>query len=225
MKAILYARVSTKEQGKSHLGLDAQIAEMQSFCAFHKIEVVDIRTEVVSGGYPLERRPVLKQTLEDIKAVKDCYVITSRIDRLARSSLLIENLIAKSTRFRVVECGIEASVFEIKMKAIFAEEERLKGADRTKRALGAKKLRGEPMGFKLPVQRAKFEEIHSASIKSIQDEADKFAEYMRPRMERMVRDGMSLKAIADELNHYKEPTQRGGKWWPSSVRNLISRWQ
>lgn len=225
MKAILYARVSTKEQGKSHLGLDAQIAEMKSFCEYHKIEILDVRTEVVSGGYPLDRRPVLKKTLDDAKAMKNCYVITSRIDRLARSSFLIEKLLAECAKFRVVECGIESSVMEIKMKAIFAEDERTKGADRTKRALGAKKQRGEPMGFKLPVQRAKFQEIHAASIKSIQDEADKFAEYMRPRMERMVRDGMSLKAIADELNFYEQPTQRGGKWWPSSVRNLISRWQ
>ncbi len=225
MKAILYARVSTKEQGKSHLGLDAQIAEMKQFCAYNNIEIIDIRTEVVSGGYPLDRRPVLKGCFADVKAKKDWYVLTSRIDRLSRRSFLVEQLLDGNERFRVVECGLQASTLEIKMKSIFAEEERTKGADRTRRALGAKKLRGEPMGFKLDVQKAKFEEIHSASIDAIKAEADSFAAYMRPKMERMVKAKMSLKAMADELNFYQEKTQRGGKWYPTTVKNLIARWQ
>lgn len=225
MKALLYARVSTKEQGKSGLGLEAQITEMKQFCEFHKIEIVDIRQEVVSGTYPLERRPVLKQIVEDAKKMKGCYIITNRIDRLSRKPSLIESFLDGKVDFRVVECGINVSTLEIRVKAAFAAEERQKIADRTRAAFQAKRDRGEPMGMELKKQKGMVNEIQSASIKAIKEEADSFAEFMRETIDRMLRDQMNYSDIAKYLNKHGYTTQRGGQWWPQSVKNIVSRWQ
>ncbi len=124
MKAILYARCSTKEQGKSHLGLEAQVADMKRFCEYMKIEIVDVLEEVVSGTYPLERRPVMDKALEKASRMKDCFVLTSRIDRIARKMEYILEAVDKGVK--IVECGLNASRMEIQMRAMFAEEERNK---------------------------------------------------------------------------------------------------
>lgn len=225
MKAILYARVSTKEQGKSKLGLEAQIQDMKRFCDYHHIEILDIREEVVSGGYPLDRRPVLKQAFQDASKMK-AFVLTSKIDRLSRNASFILNLMETKVKFAVAECGLDVSPLEIQLRASFAEEERRKISSRIKAAFQAKKLRGEPMGLHLPKQAGQQERMESASVKAKKSEADSFATYMKPTISRMQRDGMNLVQIAEELNLHGFPTATGkGKWYPTSVKNLTLRWK
>ena len=49
MKAIIYTRVSTAEQGKSGLGLQAQLDAVTEFCNTENIEVVGHYPEVETG--------------------------------------------------------------------------------------------------------------------------------------------------------------------------------
>ena len=57
--AIAYTRVSTSRQGQSGLGLEAQRAAIDAFCAQHGYEIAAHYTEVETGkGHDaLERRP------------------------------------------------------------------------------------------------------------------------------------------------------------------------
>jgi hypothetical protein len=44
------------------------------------------------------------------------------------------------------------------------------------------------------------------------------------KIRRLRAQGLTLQAIADELNRLRVPTTRGGsKWRPSSVRSVLSR--
>lgn len=224
MKAILYARVSTKEQGKSGLGLEAQIDDMKRFCDYHKIEILDVRTEVVSGGYPLDRRPILKQSLSDASKAK-AVVLTSKIDRLSRNASFILNLMEAKVGFMVVECGINVSPLEIQLRASFAEEERRKISGRIKAAFKAKKDREEPMGFRLAKQAYQQAKMIPLAAAAKKQEADSFAIHMKPTISRMQRDGMTLSQIAEELNLHGFSTATGkGKWYAQSVKNIVSRW-
>lgn len=80
------------------------------------------------------------------------------------------------------------------------------------------------MGNDIPSVRAHSQVRVERSVAATKGEADNFAEYMKARVKRMRDAGMSVNAIADELNYYKQPTQRGGKWWPKTVSNLMARW-
>jgi IS30 family transposase len=62
-------------------------------------------------------------------------------------------------------------------------------------------------------------------VKAVKDEADSFAEFMRPTITRLRKEGMSVNAIADELNLHKFKTQRGGKWYGKTVSNIMARWE
>ncbi len=218
MKAILYARCSTKEQGKSHLGLEAQVADMKRFCEYMKIEIVDVLEEVVSGTYPLERRPVMDKALEKASKMKDCFVLTSRIDRIARKMEYILEAVDKGVK--IVECGLNASRMEIQMRAMFAEEERNKISQRTSAALKAKVSRGEKVGFAVNDSQEKSIE---AAAKVLKEEAKKFADWLRPTIERMRAGRMTLQGIADELNKLKISTARGKKFYPTTISNIIAR--
>jgi hypothetical protein len=53
--------------------------------------------------------------------------------------------------------------------------------------------------------------------------ADRFTVGMLPVLDEVLKSGpMSLRAIADDLNRRGLPAARGGKWHPSSVRNLLA---
>ena len=60
---VIYRRVSTSEQGKSGLGLEAQASAITRFCTAENFEVVDGFDDVGSGKLGLEGRPGLAAAL------------------------------------------------------------------------------------------------------------------------------------------------------------------
>jgi DNA invertase Pin-like site-specific DNA recombinase len=72
MKAVGYIRVSTQEQGKSGLGLEAQQAATRAFAAREGIELARWCEELETGkgSDGLDRRPVLTRARYVLRA---CY--------------------------------------------------------------------------------------------------------------------------------------------------------
>jgi DNA invertase Pin-like site-specific DNA recombinase len=139
MKAIAYTRVSTSEQGKSGLGLDAQQSDIQSFCETNNIELIDTVQEVASAKGAYRNRPVLNALLTRCKRERCCLMV-SKLDRLSRDVESIANLVNdKSIRFIVVQLGLEADNFQIHLFASLAQKKRDWISQRTKVALKAKR--------------------------------------------------------------------------------------
>ena len=69
MKAIIYTRVSTAEQGKSGLGLQSQLDAVNEFCLKENIDVIACYQESESGkGFDaIEKRPQLAKALAHAK--------------------------------------------------------------------------------------------------------------------------------------------------------------
>jgi DNA invertase Pin-like site-specific DNA recombinase len=82
-QAIGYIRVSSKMQGKSGLGLEAQQNEIQRFCEINDIELMDTAIEVQSAKDDISSRKVLTSALERCKK-ENCILIVSKLDRLSR---------------------------------------------------------------------------------------------------------------------------------------------
>jgi DNA invertase Pin-like site-specific DNA recombinase len=125
---VAYYRVSTAEQGRSGLGLEAQQAAVQNYLNGRTWELVGEFTEVESGRK--SERPELAKALALCKKHKATLVI-ARLDRLARNVHFISGLM--ETKVKFVACGMpEATPFMLHIYAAVAQEEARAVSARTK---------------------------------------------------------------------------------------------
>jgi len=217
-KAITLLRVSSKDQGKSGLGIERQREDLQRFCLINNIDIEQEFVEVESGKHTsLDDRPILQDAI--FAAMKsNSILLVASISRLSRDVQLIATLInGKKVQIVSAETGLDASSFEIYLRAVFAEEERTKISVRTKGALKAAKARGVKLG------NPNMEEMTKVAVKAIKKNADNFASKMLPQIQMMRDRGMGLESIANSLNRMGVPTRRGGKWHGMSVKRILAR--
>ena len=103
---VAYYRVSTREQGRSGLGIEAQRAGVARFAETEGFEIVAEFTEVETGkgSDALERRPQLAGALAEARSHrKRCPVVVAKLDRLSRDVHFISGLMAHSVPFVVAE--------------------------------------------------------------------------------------------------------------------------
>lgn len=139
---VVYIRVSTKRQGDSGLGLEAQKDICEKYIKEQEGEPVATFKDVESGTH--RDRPGLWQAIEFCKANRCCLVV-AKLDRLARDVEFI---------FKVVNSGIKIHFCDMPMVntmilgvfASVAQYERELISKRTKDALAAKRARGEHLG-------------------------------------------------------------------------------
>lgn len=231
-RAYAYIRVSTQEQGHSRNGIEAQRDAIEAFCRVNEYEVIDMQEEVSSGALELDKRPVLKKLLALARRDK-VPVLVSKLDRLSRDVAFISGLMAQRVPFIVAELGDDVDPFVLHLYAAFAEKERNLISQRTKAGLSTiKRAIAEHGSYtsrngNVITTLGNADNIKHAGTKgreAVIRQADDFAERMRPSIERMRAQKMTLQAIARELNSQAVPTPRGGSWTAKSVCNVIARW-
>ena len=146
-QAVAYYRVSTRRQGRSGLGIEAQRAAVERFAEAEGIAILaeHVDTETGKGSDALNRRPELRAALETARRAK-CPVIVAKLDRLSRDVAFISGLMAQRVPFLVAELGADADPFMLHLYAALAEKERRLIAERTKAALAERKARGTRLG-------------------------------------------------------------------------------
>lgn len=212
---ILYRRVSTKEQGKSGLGLEAQETDLRVFLdkyAETPFEVVATFTDVQSGAD--NDRPELTKAL-DLCRKTGATLLVSKLDRLSRRLSFIASLMEDpKVSFRVASIP-RASKIELHLYAMLAEQERDFISARTTAALAAAKAKGKKLGGIRPKTEAR-----NAAIKT---QADGYAQKVAGLVQSMRQAGKPLREIADSLNSSGVPTSRGGKWSAAQVMRTLER--
>jgi DNA invertase Pin-like site-specific DNA recombinase len=214
MKLVSYLRVSTSGQGKSGLGLEAQREMITRFAHMNGFEVVAEHQEIETGkgADALDRRPMLRKALAQARKLA-CAVIVAKLDRLSRDVHFISGLMSQRVPFLVAELGPRVPPFMLHICAAVAEEERRMISERTKAALKAAKARGVRLG------NPKIEVAHAKN----KAEADAFAAGVKPLIERLRAEGLSLRAIAAKLTEQGVRTARGGRWEAAQVRGVLLR--
>jgi DNA invertase Pin-like site-specific DNA recombinase len=120
--------------------------------------------------------------------------------------------------FVVAELGADVDPFILHLFAALAEKERALIGMRTKAALAAAKARGVALG------NPKLSKARKSAVASITALADQHAANVLPVIREIRRAGAtSLHQIADALNARGITTPRGGRWYASSVRNVLAR--
>jgi len=154
MRAIIYTRVSTDEQTRSGLGLEAQLRECREYVERQGGTVVAVLSdEGVSGGIHWAEREGLSKAFSMIGGTADTLVVWKR-DRLARDELAAGmfdiDVHRKGGRILSATEGgngkTDEDWFMRRILDIAAEYEKRKISARTKAALAAKRARGERVG-------------------------------------------------------------------------------
>ena len=141
-----YFRVSTKGQGESGLGLEAQRAAVEAYAKQSGATLVMAYTEVESGK--LADRPELAKALAHASRSKATLVV-AKLDRLARNVEFLARVLNAGTEF--VACdNPAANRLTLHILAAVAEAEAKAISERTKAALAAYKARGGKLGGQLP---------------------------------------------------------------------------
>jgi DNA invertase Pin-like site-specific DNA recombinase len=207
--AIAYTRVSTVQQGKSGLGLEAQQAALARFAEAEGFDLVQSFTEVETGkgADALNRRPQLAAALKAAKKIKS-PIIVAKLDRLSRDVHFISGLMTHKTPFIVAELGADADPFMLHLYAALAEKERAMISRRTKDALAAKKAQGVALGG-----------LRAFGAQA-RDDAMERAEQLRPVLSEL---SGSARKIAAVLNERKIATPTGGVWHAATVIRVQKR--
>jgi DNA invertase Pin-like site-specific DNA recombinase len=214
-QAVIYRRVSTSEQGKSGLGLDAQLNTVVNFCAAEGFEVVAEFQDVASGKLPLEGRSGLAAALKTAAKLK-CPVVVSKLDRLSRDVAFISGLMSRGVPFIVAELGADTDPFVLHLYAALSEKERKLISQRTKEGLAVVKSRGVRLGNPTNLGDAQAKGRAANVAASVV-----FGQRMMTTIGKLMAAGMSMNAIAGELNGMDVPTMRGGRWTAKAVARVI----
>jgi DNA invertase Pin-like site-specific DNA recombinase len=216
---IAYVRVSTSQQGRSGLGIEAQRQAIERFAAAEGFEIVRVFVEIETGkgADALDRLPQLAAALNEARRQR-CSVVVAKLDRLSRDVHFISGLMAHRVPFMVAELGADVDPFILHLFAALAEKERKLISTRTKAALAAAKARGAILGG------PKLAKARRLAIAQIKGRADQHAANVAPIIREIRRAGAaSLHQIAHALNARGISTSRGGQWYAKSVANVLER--
>ena len=218
---VAYLRVSTREQSRSGLGIEAQRAAVALFAKTEGFELAAefIEVETGKGSDALDRRPQLSSALAKARRLgKTCPVVVAKLDRLSRDVAFVAALMVQKVPFISVELGADADPFMLHLFAALAEKERALISQRTKAALAAAKARGQALGNpRLSEARAIANAAHRAG-------ADAHAETVMPAIrDAQAAGAKSLRQIAAALNGRGVATARGGKWEATTIANVLRR--
>lgn len=222
-QAIAYVRVSTADQSKNGVSLEAQEERLRAYCVAAGLDLVALVCEDgVSASIPLADRP---QGAELLAAVKNgvTHVVTLKLDRLFRDA---EDALhwtrawdKAGVALHLVDVGGQSintatpmGRMMITMMAGFAELERNLIAERTSAALQHKRthrqvFNHEPYGYRRD----------GDALLPLPDE-----QAIMARVRALRSAGETLEAIAGTLNSEAIPTKRGAKWYARTVSNMVN---
>jgi DNA invertase Pin-like site-specific DNA recombinase len=216
---VAYIRVSTNQQGRSGLGIEAQREALSRFAQSEGLNLIAefVEVETGKGSDALDRRPQLAAALARARALR-CPVAVSKLDRLSRDVHFISGLMTHRVPFVVADLGADVDPFVLHLFAALAEKERALISGRTKSALAAAKAKGVKLG------NPRIEAARGRAVAALQAEADRAASNVLPIIAEIRRSGATtFRAMAEALNARGVSTPRGGRWHAMSVRNVLAR--
>ncbi len=227
--AIGYLRVSTREQGRSGLGLAAQRFDIDAFGAREGYLVKSCYQDIQTGAGTdaLLLRPGLAAALKEARIAR-CPLIVSRLDRLSRNVHFITGLMEHKVHFVVAAFGCDIDDFTLHIYASIAEQERKMISERVRAATLIAKSRGRKFGLQLRPKswQRRVSALGRAAL--IQDANDRALAY-RVHIEWALRQPgvkarpISFAAAANQLNARNIATPLGGCWRGHHLQRMARR--
>lgn len=219
---ITYYRVSTRRQGDSGLGLDAQRRQVSEFVRARGAEILQEFIEVESGTN--DDRPQLHAALAAAK-LYGAPLLIAALDRLSRSAAFLMKLQESGVEFICADMP-DANDMTIGVMALVARQEREAISRRTKAALDQAKARGKQLGGVREGQHPPtIESRHKAANKLREQARERAARYMVPLEQAVAAGCENSRQIAQHFNEQRVPTitTRGTEWQTTQVWRLLKR--
>jgi DNA invertase Pin-like site-specific DNA recombinase len=201
-RVIGYVRVSTSAQELSPERQRELLAQESSRRGW-TLEVVEDNGR---SGTTMAKRPGLAYALDLLARGQADALVVTKLDRLARSVVdlgrMMELAKAQGWSIVILDMGIDTTTANgelvANVVAAIGQWEARMIAERTREAMAVKRSRGERVGRPrtLPAE-------------------------VRDRIGRRRADGLSLRAIAAELNADQVPTAQGGRSWHASTVKAV----
>jgi DNA invertase Pin-like site-specific DNA recombinase len=217
-KAIGYIRVSTAKQANEGISLEAQAAKIRAYCELNDLELLTIIEDAGKTGTNMTRAGI-QEAMQMLQAGQADALVVYKLDRLSRKTAdtlsAIEAIEQAGAAFHSITEKVDAKSdlgkFFLTTTAAFAEMESNAISTRTKEALSYKKSQGQhlggvPFGYRLNGQVLDFSPQETAII---------------ARVVTLRNAGQTLQQIADVLNAEGIATKRGGRWYPTTVKNVL----
>ena len=220
MEAVGYIRVSTDEQARNGVSLDAQAASIQAWALSLHTSVLMTFEDAGISGTGIRQRPGLQRALAlacERKAALIVYSL-SRLSRSTKDTLQIAEKLDKAGADLVslserIDTTSASGKMVFRLMAVLNEFERDQVSERTTAALQHKKAKGlvyspVPYGY----------ERRGDTLVPVLKEM-KVLELMRSLRDQ----GRSYAWIASYLTSKGIPTKNGGHWHPATVRRMVKR--
>jgi DNA invertase Pin-like site-specific DNA recombinase len=211
-KALLYARVSTQLQVNDGVSLDVQERQLISAAGLAGFTDYELVREEGRSGKSITGRPGLTAALKRLDTGDAQALFVTRIDRLARSTKdflgIIDRANANKWRLVMLDLNLDTASYQgrfvVTIMSALAEMERGIIAERQKDVHKDRRARGIKWGVDMGPKNNTPEDVKE-----------------RIRFERA--KGKSFRAIANGLNKDEIPTQNGGKWYATTVKNILDK--
>lgn len=223
MRAVGYVRVSTEEQVRQGISLDAQRERIRLYANLYDVDIVEVYGDEGSTGYKLGRRG-LQASLGAIEDGDAEAIIISQIDRLSRNLEDFLYLLSKYFMSRYVlmsvseqlDCRTPTGKFALTILAAVAQLQLETTRERTKGALDYKRRRQEYIGGEVPYGWARGEGDKDKLV-MVPSEQLTIANARELRSQ-----GLTLRAIGKELiSRGCFPRKGGGGWAPNQIKRLL----
>jgi DNA invertase Pin-like site-specific DNA recombinase len=202
-------RVSTAEQGHSGLGLEAQRASVQTFCASQGWVLVAEHSDVASGKD--DRRPGFQAALVRCRQL-GAVLVAARLDRITRRAHTLSQLLEDGISIRAADMP-GADDLMMRVYAAMAQKERELISERTRAALAAAKARGRVLGGNRGYRPAAGPDA-AAAAQARREAAERAAHRLVLEVEALACQGvLSHAEMARLLTARGVPTPRGGAVW------------
>ena len=200
-----YKRVSTEQQAESGAGMAAQLQSIQQHCTQHGLVLGHVYEDDGVSAKSVRNRPGLSEALAVLANGDASALIVSKLDRLARSVHDFAGLVRIAERegwgIVALDLGVDMTTptggLLANVTASVSEWEARIISVRTSEALAQKKAEGVRLG-------------RPRSLDPV------IADRIRSRRA----EGVTLQAIADELNDNAITTPSGVAWSPALVRKV-----
>ena len=222
---VSYFRVSTDQQGKSGLGLDAQRSAIAGYVERQPGAVLVAEFEEIESGKRSDR-PQLAAALAACRAHRATLVI-AKLDRLARNARFLLSIVEGTGEGGVVFCDLPTvpagpvGKFLITQMAAVAELEAGLISQRTQAALAQAKARGTKLGN--PSLRPGSPDMAAQAAAAWSDQARQRAGDVMPFIRQAQAAGCTtLQQLANAMKARGIPTPGGrGGWYPATVARVL----
>ncbi len=223
-KAAIYTRVSSSGQAKDGNGLDIQLEKCKAVLTIKGWDLYKLYSNPngVRGTTTAEEREELLELFHDAKKGKFTAVIFSALDRIGRTSRIIEDIVLKLQDLDLkiycchesIDTTTEIGTLMLQMMSNYAQYDRSMLVKRLSEGLKASaKKRGErggpiPYGYVRVEKTIQIVEEEANIVKLIFEERNKNTSYSK---------------IAEILNDMKAKPKKSGKWAESTIKGIVSR--